>query len=354
MNLLRKIFLILSITVLFFLSLDFIITFTNGYRGTSKFYITSKYAGFIHKPNFSGNFGGFLDKFSSNVNLGHAGERLSVINNCNYSKNIIFLGDSGTAGFEVNDNETFVSQINLNQCKYKGINFGVRGHNTHNILGNYKRIKKKINHDIVIYIVFPNDLTENIQLDLVRNLYKKFGNIFDEIYYPPNLSNSEKIYHSFRVFISDNFYVTTKLIYFLETKGKIFSLEKNKNTDSNKEIIKISQKEINKINNLIHDLSKETNSIGKKLYIAGFPCLSDETFLSNKKCKTIELENYLKKISNETNLFKVISLSNHIYEEHKNGTLDIIMMRFRTDPHLSKFGHSVVSKFLIKFLERND
>ena len=60
MNLLRKIFLILSITVLFFLSLDFIITFTKGYRGAPKFYITSKYAGFIHKPDFSGKFGGFF------------------------------------------------------------------------------------------------------------------------------------------------------------------------------------------------------------------------------------------------------------------------------------------------------
>ena len=96
MNLLRKIFLILSITVLFFLSLDFIITFTNGYRGASKFYITSKYAGFIHKPDFSGKFGGFLDEYSSNINMGHMGERLSVINNCNYSKNIIFCGNLHT------------------------------------------------------------------------------------------------------------------------------------------------------------------------------------------------------------------------------------------------------------------
>ena len=119
----------------------------------------------------------------------------------------------------------------------------------------------------------------------------------------------------------------------------------NKNTDSNKEIIKISQKEINKMNNLIHDLSKETNSIGKKLYVAGFPCLS------NRECKTVELEDYLRKISNETNHFEVIPLSNHVYEEHKIGTLDIIKMGFRTDLHLSKFGHSVVSKILIRFLE---
>ena len=135
------------------------------------------------------------------------------------------------------------------------------------------------------------------------------------------------------------------MIYCLQTRGGICFFGGNKNTDSNKEIIKFPQEEINKMNNLIHELSKETNNMGKKLYVAGFPCLS------NKKCKTIELENYLKKISNETNLFKVIPLSNHVYEEHKIGTLDIIKMGFRTDLHLSRFGHSVVSRFLIRFLE---
>ena len=62
---------------------------------------------------------------------------------------------------------------------------------------------------------------------------------------------------------------------------------------------------------------------------------------------------------NENAQFKLISpieyyRLNHIYEEHENGTLDIIMMGFRIDSHLSKFGHSAVSKFLIRFLERND
>ena len=189
-----------------------------------------------------------------------------------------------------------------------------------------------------------------MQLDLSLNLYKKFGNLFDEIYYPPKLSNSEKIYYSLRMFVADNFYATTKLIYFLESKKNIFSFGKNKNADSNKKIIKISQKAVNnKMKNLILDLSKETNSIGKKLYIAGFPCIF------NKKCETIELENYLRKISNETNLFKIMPLSNNIYQEHKNSKLYIPSVGiFSPDPHLSKFGHSVVSKFLINLLEEQD
>ena len=59
------------------------------------------------------------------------------------------------------------------------------------------------------------------------------------------MSNPEKIYHSFRTFIADNFYVTTKLIFCLETKGRICFFGKNKNTNSNNEIIKIPQKETN-------------------------------------------------------------------------------------------------------------
>ena len=85
--------------------------------------------------------------------------------------------------------------------------------------------------------------------------------------------------------------------------------------------------------NLILDLSKETNSIGKKLYIAGFPCIF------NKKCETIELENYLRKISNETNLFKIMPLSNNIYQEHKNDKLDGEVIFWHTDGTLWKSLH---------------
>lgn len=304
--------------------------------------------GFINKPNFSGKYGGFLDEFSSNVNIGPLSERLSVTKNCNYSKHIIFIGDSGTAGFEVNDSETFVSQINLNQCKYRGINFGVRGYNTHNILGNYKRIKQKIDHDIVIYIIFPNDLTENIKISShLNNVIKKFGNVFNEIYYPPQLSNFESIYYNVRVFIADNFYLTTKLLHLLEKKI-VFFPNKNKDEISIEKKVEISEEEKTTMRNLIYKLSKETNSIGKVLYVAGFPCLEF------KECKTIELENYLKKISSETNLFRVISLSNDLYEQFNSGVLNPLTMRFSTDLHLSKFGHSIVSKYLIDHFKMNE
>jgi len=346
-KILNKILLISFITVFIFLLFDFLITSFNGYRGASKFYSADKYAGFINKPNFSGKFGGFLNEFSSNVNIGPLGERLSVIKDCQYSKNIIFLGDSGVAGFEVNDNETFVSKINLKQCKYKGINFGVRGYNTHNVLGNYKRIKERINHDFVVYIVFPNDLAENVNVHPgLNNLIKKFGNVFDEVYYPPQLSKSENIYYNLRILFADNFYLSTKLLYLLE-KRQMPNFVKKKDQKLNKQISKISKEEKNKMNNLIKKLSEETASSGKILYVAGYPCLE------YKKCKTIELENYLKKLSDKKSLFKVISLSNDLYEKFNKKLLDPSIMKFSNDPHLSKFGHSIVSDYLIKYFKKN-
>jgi hypothetical protein len=55
---------------------------------------------------------------------------------------VLFMGDSTTAGFEVNDDETFVSEINRD-CKtthITGANFGVRAYNTHRVIANYGRI----------------------------------------------------------------------------------------------------------------------------------------------------------------------------------------------------------------------
>jgi hypothetical protein len=345
MNFLKKIILVVFLTFFIFFLTDLIVTNINGYRGASKFYIKDNLVGFNNKPNFSGKFGGYLDSYSSKVSTGPLSERISFVNDCNSSKNIIFLGDSGTAGFEVNDNETFISQINAKQCKFNGINFGVRGHNTHNILGNYKRIKNMINHDAVVYIIFPNDLSDNLALPSgANNLIKKFGNVFNEVYYPPKLSNLEKIYFNLRMTIADNFYATTKIIYSIENFKRFFR-KKIKTKKINSKVIKISEDEMKVMTNLIYKLSYETKNINKKLFIAGYPCLY------NKKCKTLELENYLIKKSKEENLFTVIPLANNLYKKFSNESLNRSLMRFYNDPHLTKYGHMIVSKYLLNYLK---
>ena len=98
-----KVFLI---TVILFLTVDLIITKSLKLRAFSKFYISNEAVGFMHKPNFSGKFGGPLYDFYSTVNIGPLGERVSFKNKCLNTKKILFLGDSSVAGFEVDDDIT--------------------------------------------------------------------------------------------------------------------------------------------------------------------------------------------------------------------------------------------------------
>ena len=193
------VFLGLILTILF---LDFLTTNLNGYRGFAKFFITNSYAGYINKPNFSGIFGGYLDEFSSFVEIGNLGERVSKKKEtCNYEENIIFLGDSTTAGFEVENADTFVSKFNEIQCQYENHNFGVRGYNTHNVIGKYLLIKNKINHKKVVYIFNSNDLTDNLNISRYNNMYKYFGNVYDQKFRKPKINLFRKIYFKFGIFL---------------------------------------------------------------------------------------------------------------------------------------------------------
>ena len=141
------------VAIMLWFSMDFITTSFYSTRGFSKFFITNEFSGHINKPNFKGYFGGPLDDFYSEVNIGNFGERKSFDDCENPNRTVLFLGDSSVAGFEVKDNETFISIVNKN-CNNSGLigyNFGVRAHDTHSVIGNYSRIQKKIDHNIVLF-----------------------------------------------------------------------------------------------------------------------------------------------------------------------------------------------------------
>ena len=219
-RLLKDFFLISLVSLIFFLIIDFLFTNIKNIRGFSKFFVNIEGVGHINKPNFKGVFGGPLDDFSANVSIGNYGERKSSIINCPNKKSVIFLGDSFVAGFEVNDENTFVSKFNL-KCKkngFYGLNFGVRAYDTHSVIGLYSHIGKKISHNKVFYLIESNDLYENGRLYHYKNLVKKFGRYYENQYYKPSTILIEKIYFSLRIFVSDNFYFSTKLISFFQKK----------------------------------------------------------------------------------------------------------------------------------------
>ena len=320
-------------------SIDFITTSYYSSRGFSKFFTSDKLAGHINNPNFSGYFGGPLDDFYSKVNIGSLGERISIDGCSTPKKTVLFLGDSSVAGFEVDDNETFTSVINKD-CKKTNIlayNFGVRAHDTHNVIGNYSRIQEKIDHNLVYYLITPNDITENMKKFHYVNIVKRFGRVFEGEHYKYNLSYFEKTYFQLRIFISDNFYLTTKLLSYAENFDAKRQYAYEKLTVDSKLKLRMS-----KLKELIIVLNNLVVKNDAKLIVSIYPCPG------TPQCNSIEYERLLKEILKDEKIIVHELTESLLLRENKN--LNLEDMRFRNDPHLSVFGHSIIGKMIEDFL----
>lgn len=327
------------ITIALWFLTDAIVTYILGIRGVSSFFIADRTVGHVNKPNFSGRFGGFLDSFSALVSIGPLGERKSSMGNCENLPFFLFVGDSTTAGFEVNDDETFVSKIN-NNCETThivGANFGVRGYDTHEVIANYTRISGSIRHNAVLYLITDNDLFENMERSPYLNIAKRFGRVFHGTYYLPDISNLERAYLNFRVFVSDHFYITSMAIEFFERWRASRSELKLAYT-----LIPADQAET--LIKLVKSLSVAVKNNGAKLYIAAYPCLA------SYPCAGPDIERLLQVASKQANDFAVLPLAIELESKFDKREIKKEDMRFYNDPHLSKFGHDVLAKELAQLL----
>ena len=338
-------FQIIFIVIIFWSTIDFITTNIFNLRGFSKFFISHKTVGHMNKPNFSGKFGGPLDEFNSLVNIGKLEKDIQIKLAAKIQK-ILFLGDSIVAGFEVNDNETFVSLFNIN-CKknnLSGYNFGVRAYDTHQIIGNYKRISNKINHDYIFYLISRNDLKENNTIYHYKSFVEKFGRVYDEKFYKPEISNIKQFYYGLRIFISDNFYFTSKLIILLGDIDNIFNnirrLDIKKIHDSSNTNINNSdiERTIDLIN-ILHNLAKKNK---KEIFIGFSPCLSEECDYE-LALEKIFIEQ-LKKKNKNIKMFPIVKQFEKLSTDEK---IQKVSMRFNRDFHLSKFGHEVTYNLIV-------
>jgi lysophospholipase L1-like esterase len=328
---------LLTTLVLLFLT-DAILTNFLGIRGESSFFTADRTVGHVNKPNFSGKFGGFLDSFSALVSIGPLGERKSSKGNCKNLPFFLFVGDSTTAGFEVNDDETFVSKINSN-CETThivGANFGVRGYDTHEVIANYIRISRSIKHDAVLYLITDNDLLENMERFPYLNIAKRFGRAFFGTYYLPAIPNFEHAYLKFRIFVSDHFYITSTAIKLFQ-KWRTRSELKNADT-----IILPDQAET--LIRLVKILSATVKSNGAKLYVAACPCLA------SYHCAGPEIERLLKNSNDQSNDFVVLPLAIDLKLKFDESEINKKDMRFYNDLHLSKYGHTVLAKELAQLI----
>ena len=341
----KKYFVILFTTSMIWLISDFLITKILDLRGFSLFFQFNKNVGHINKINFSGKFGGPLDQFMSDVNIGSNGERVSAKNTCNNTNKILFLGDSFLAGFEVNDPETFVSLINKN-CKINnltGYNFGVRAYDTHHILGTYERLRDKFDFDYVFYLISDNDLYENLKQSHYPNLVKKFGRIYNGILYKPELSIFEKIYFNLRILVSDNLYFTTKLILYSDNLKNTIYFSKN-NSDSMNEMNIDVDDQILKFVQLSLQLNNKITSDNKKLFLAFIPCL-------NENCSyQLDIEDKIINKIKSLGKIEMFDFKNQFEEMVSNKKIIREQMHFNNDYHFSKYGHKIMYEMIVKNL----
>ena len=345
----KKILLIFSTSILLFLLTDFIITNYLEIRNFTKFHKSEKPIGHVPIPNFSGHFGSPLDNFYSKVNINSEGLRKSFL--CKKIPiNTLFVGDSTTAGFEVEDYSTFVSLINKNCSKYKinGVNAGVRAYDIHHVIANYERLSQAFQHKIVFYLVGLNIFVKkHYTKDFHHsNLIKRFGRaiIIDEekiSFIEPTLDGAEKFYLNLRVFISDNFYFFTKLI---KSKSSLLSfLGKN----SKKEIKIVNKNKSEELSEFINSMKILNNKVRKnnaKLVVAVFPCLYTD-------CERRGFfENGFLQLKNHN--IEVMQLVKIFNEKSKKGLLKKENMRFPKDGHLSEAGHDFISKEIGNYLNQ--
>ncbi len=330
----------------FFISLDFLITKIHGVRGFSQFFEEDENVGYINKRNFKARFGGPLDEFTNVVTLNKYGVRESSPSPCTNKINGIIIGDSVVAGFEVNDNETYVSIINKKCIKeLLFINGGVRAHDTHMSMANIKRLIKeyglKEEELKIIYILSVNDFYENDDKFRYSSLKSKFGSVYDGDFFKPYRN---PFINRLRIFIGDNFYFLTRSILLLEEfkrirNEKIFANIQDNNLSNQSNDFRC-KRAISIVNKYFLEKSKINN-----IFIGFSPMFLNPQALD----ESVNYEKCLRRNSLDSKKITVIPFSEEIKSLIPKGK-DPSYLTFKRDFHLNLQGHRLASKALEKII----
>ena len=350
-------------SILYFFLIDFCLTKLYGVNGYHKFFESNRNVGYINKRNFIGRFGGPLDEFSNIVKIDRFGNRYSLVKKCsnfkyeNIKNNVLFVGDSTLAGFEVSDDKTYVSRLNKNcGSSLFFINGGVRGHDTHMAMANLERLvkEKNLSHDNTkyFYMLTSNDFKENNNKNSYFGMKANFGSIYDSKFYKPYVS---PIKLNLKKFLANNFYFLKKFRrYFLSIDLKlkknipISNLNQVKSVPiiKNNNIDNVRKKECERVIEIVSKTIK-TNKLINNIYIISHPSLSDDlAFLRDFQ----EQENCLYKASKDKKGIFVIKISNKLKDLLKNKEINL-SLRFKKDSHYNNEGHLFFAKLLNEVLK---
>lgn len=315
-------------------------------RGFSQFFESSKEAGFINKRNFSGVFGGPLDDFSAKVDIDEFGTRRVSANNCNsetsQSRLLIFAGDSMTAGFEVENNQTYSSRFSQLNCSIQVVNGGVRAHDTHMAIANAFRISKEMRPKknnpgtTIVYMATENDFTENDNKDAYRSMKSKFGSIYDGIHHAPARS---QWLNTIRMFTGDKMYFTTKALSQFQAMKAIRQDSIKQSDDLEKDdCLRKSARALDIYQSSISQAGDRQNHI----YFMGVHPLTTDFNRSEKIENCLQETIEIKRLGRRIKLVRLHKIIRSLNPEF----IDSPANRFRRDGHYSATGHKQIADAL--------
>jgi len=131
----------------------------------SKFVRYDEQLGWSTIPNSDGYFTNPRAGFKGYVRYDENGIRVND-NNYDYEgKSILIIGDSVTAGLEVDNNKTYVADLERlfyeNGCEYRIYNAGVRGYGTDQSLWQMERLLDIVKPNYLIYMFNSTDFLDN-------------------------------------------------------------------------------------------------------------------------------------------------------------------------------------------------
>jgi len=127
-------------------------------------------------PNSEGFFTNPRQGYNAYVKYDENGVRVNGNSLAGEGKSILIVGDSVTAGLEVDNDETYSAVLeklfSQNGCKYHVYNAGVLGYGTDQSLWNMERLIDIIKPEYVIYMYASNDFLNN---RTIKQPNAKFG-----------------------------------------------------------------------------------------------------------------------------------------------------------------------------------
>jgi lysophospholipase L1-like esterase len=135
--------------------------------------------GWFHPANFEGQFSNPREGFNGYVKFDEHGIRVNDNGLTETEQDlpkILVVGDSMTAGLEVDNNETYVAVLEKllweNSCQYQTYNAGTRGYGTDQSLLIMEEFVPQIKPDYVVYMFCYNDFGDN---RVIKGLYRKYS-----------------------------------------------------------------------------------------------------------------------------------------------------------------------------------